>query len=188
MFLESLIEPDLDFAHLKIPLALQTTDLGGGVEVALSEGSVLEATMATSAFPGVFPPVEKDGMTLIDGGLLNNVPVNLVRNMGATTVIAVDVLPGTENAVPGVFPAEFSHLPEFLKNTYQAAMMMISRMSASRLELEKPDILLRPAIPLDVGVFASFSRAEELIEHGVRSAEEALPELMKAIGRQSLDL
>lgn len=183
-FLRDLIQSDLDFADLRLPLALAASDLKTGAEVSLSSGSVLDATLATSAFPGVFPPILRDGRTLIDGGLLNNVPVNLVRSLGATTVIAVDVFPAVEDEVPAMFPAELARLPQFVKDTYQAAMLMMSSMTHARLGHEHPDFLLRPAIPADVGIFISFSRADEMIALGARAAEQALPQLRNLLARQ----
>ena len=67
------------------------TDLGSGREVWLREGSVIDAVRASIALPGVFTPARSDGRLLVDGGLVNPVPVSLCRAMGADIVIAVDL-------------------------------------------------------------------------------------------------
>ena len=85
-FLAQYLPPDLTFRDLRLPLALKAVDLGTGLEVALSDGSVLEAALATSAFPGVLPPVVIDGRCLVDGGVLDNLPTDLVRALGAERI------------------------------------------------------------------------------------------------------
>lgn len=80
---------DLTFDRLKLPLALVATDLETGGEVIIREGSVVEAVIASAAVPIIFPPVEWRGRLLADGGLLNQVPFDVVRKMGANRAIAV---------------------------------------------------------------------------------------------------
>jgi NTE family protein len=68
-----------------------STNLADGQEVVISKGDLIEAVRASISLPGIFTPVKKDGMVLIDGGLVNPVPVSVVRAMGADYVIAVDL-------------------------------------------------------------------------------------------------
>jgi NTE family protein len=68
-----------------------STNLADGQEVVISKGDLIEAVRASISTPGIFTPVKKDGMVLIDGGLVNPVPVSVVRAMGADLVIAVDL-------------------------------------------------------------------------------------------------
>jgi len=81
----------------EMPLAYRAvaTDLSTGQEVVLSEGDLIDAVRASISIPGIFTPVKKDGGFLVDGGLVNPVPVSVVRNMGAQFVIAVDVNAGS---------------------------------------------------------------------------------------------
>src|SRR5690606_3233409 len=79
------------FADLQIPLAVCTVDLVRRREVVLGEGDVVSALMATAAFPVLLPPVEREGLTLVDGGVLNNLPFDVARGRGATAVIAVEL-------------------------------------------------------------------------------------------------
>lgn len=82
---------DLEIPRLPRPFAAVTTDLGNGRELWLRDGLVSDAVRASIALPGLFTPVERDGRLLVDGGLVNPVPVSLCRAMGADIVIAVDL-------------------------------------------------------------------------------------------------
>ena len=83
-----------DFSTLPIPYRCVAVDLVDGKEVVLSSGSLPMAMRATMSIPGVFAPVEWNGMMLVDGGALNNLPVDVVRDMGADVVICVDLSTG----------------------------------------------------------------------------------------------
>lgn len=82
---------DKTFEQLTMPYAAVATDMNNGAEVWLREGSVLSAARASSSIPGLFIPIEEEGRWLIDGGVVNPVPVSLCRAMGAEIVIAVDL-------------------------------------------------------------------------------------------------
>ncbi len=82
---------DKQIAELSLPFAAVATDLHSGREVWLQEGSVMDAVRASIALPGLFTPARHDGKWLLDGGLVNPVPVSLCRAMGADWVIAVDL-------------------------------------------------------------------------------------------------
>lgn len=74
-----------------IPFAVVATDLSTGNEKVFDRGNIVEAVRASISIPGVFTPFKKDGNLLVDGGLVNPVPIDVVRNMGADIVIAVDL-------------------------------------------------------------------------------------------------
>ncbi len=82
---------DKDFANLPVPFSCVATDLATGREIWLREGSVASAVRASTAVPGLFQPVVHEDRLLVDGGLVNPVPVSLCRAMGADIVIAVDL-------------------------------------------------------------------------------------------------
>ena len=82
---------DRDIGDLAVPFGAVATDLDTGQEIWLQKGSVLEAVQASLALPGVFTPVKHEKSWLLDGGLVNPVPVSLCRAMGAEIVIAVDL-------------------------------------------------------------------------------------------------
>jgi NTE family protein len=82
---------DQEITTLPLRFAAVATDLASGREVWLREGKVLDAVRASIALPALFTPARRDGRWLVDGGLVNPVPVSLCRAMGAETVIAVDL-------------------------------------------------------------------------------------------------
>jgi NTE family protein len=80
-----------DFNKLPIPFLCIATDIEKGEQVILKEGYLAQAMLASSAFPSLFSPVEINGKLLIDGGVVNNYPIEEIRKMGADIVIGVDV-------------------------------------------------------------------------------------------------
>lgn len=90
------------FSDLKIPLAIVATDMESGEDVVITEGSVLEAVRASIAMPVMFTPTKTQGRFLVDGGFSNPLPVDVVKNIGATFVIASNVV-----RTPEVAKAEF---------------------------------------------------------------------------------
>ena len=83
---------DISFEELKIPFSCVAVDLYTQEIVEFKTGSVVDAVVASSAIPAVFKPTEKEGMRLVDGGVLERVPARFVKDMGADKVVAVDVL------------------------------------------------------------------------------------------------
>jgi len=85
------------FSELKVPLTVVATDIETGEEVLINKGSVSKAILASSAFPGIFAPVKIDNRWLVDGVLVNPLPIQTAFDMGADMVIAVDVSSSTDN-------------------------------------------------------------------------------------------
>lgn len=83
--------PVRNIEELDIPFCAVATNLLSGEEVILKQGDIIEAIRASISLPGIFTPVETNGIILVDGGLVNPLPVSVVRNMGADFVIAVDL-------------------------------------------------------------------------------------------------
>ncbi|NDV84320.1 patatin-like phospholipase family protein [Bacteroides sp. 51] len=86
----------IDFNKLPIPFACVAVDLMAGNEVVFHNGNLMEAMRASMAIPAAFTPVRRDSLVLVDGGLLNNFPVDVARAMGAEVIIGVDVQSGPE--------------------------------------------------------------------------------------------
>lgn len=82
---------DVDIDALPVPYGAVATELGSGREVWLRHGKMLDAVRASCAMPGIFRPAVRDGVLLVDGGLVNPVPVSMCRALGADVVIAVDL-------------------------------------------------------------------------------------------------
>ncbi len=92
LLLESILG-HLSFSELKLPFACVATDIMTGEEVVLRHGSVVEAVRATISIPGILTPARIGGRHLVDGGLVNEVPVSTCRHMGAEYVIGINVIP-----------------------------------------------------------------------------------------------
>ena len=187
MYLNGVMGADLTFDDLRRPLALAASDLSTGREVVLTSGSVVTAMRATMSIPGVFAPVEVDGYRLADGGILNNVPADLARELGADVVLAVDVLPFfRENRLdeqPRVEPLEVPLMPPGVRDVWQATFVAIAALTECNLERSKPDVVVRPALPVDVTLLAGFTRAESLITAGEQAMRASLPRLRDAMKR-----
>ena len=89
-FIRSHVE-EKNIEDLSLPFCAVSTDLATGNEVIIQDGDIIEAVRASISVPGVFTPVRKNSAILVDGGLVNPVPVSVVREMGADLVIAVDL-------------------------------------------------------------------------------------------------
>ena len=117
---------DVRFKDLKIPLAVVATDVNTGEEIVIKDGSVIEAVRASISIPAIFMPVKLNSRFLIDGGIVNPVPVNVVKDMGATFVIACNVIHKLQGRRPvGFTKRQKSLLPiskTQIKNTALAAL------------------------------------------------------------------
>lgn len=83
-----------------IPLAMVATDIGSGGHVILDKGSLAQAVCASTCIPGIFKPVEIDGRMLVDGGLVENVPVSPLEKMGCRTIVGIDLNANREYQAP----------------------------------------------------------------------------------------
>lgn len=157
---------DIDFKDLKIPFAAVACDIQTGARIVLNEGPLAPALLASAAVPGLFSPIEINGRLLVDGGIVDNLPAEQVRSMGARYVISSDVSPGGENAKK----------PE---NPFEILMSMINIMQ-SRGALPKEDksnCYIRPK----VAQYSSwgFKDVPQMTEAGREAARQVLPELRK---------
>ena len=150
-----------DFDALNIPFRAIATDIETGDAVVLQKGELVKAIRASMSIPGVFAPVEIDGRILVDGGVANNVPINIARQMGADVVIVVDI---------GTSLSTRKELTSSVEITSQLTSIMIQRNSAQQIcTLTDKDILVRP----DLGDITTgdFMRAEEAVAKGRQKAE-----------------
>jgi NTE family protein len=169
------------FADLRLPFAVVSVDYTSGREVVLKEGKLVDAVRATMSVPGVFEPVELNRCDLLDGGVLNNVPVDVARELGAEKIIAVDVLPNFRLNEPGqdpiVPPLKPRGMPKAYRQLWHVELVMIAALTDFRLKAAQPDVIIRPELPVDMDLLTSFDRPQEAIECGERAAEAALPQL-----------
>ncbi len=150
------------FADLRIPTVVMAVDILNGIEIALSEGAVIPAVLASSAVPAVFPPVEINGMQLADGGIIDSLATHIAYQFGAHKVIAVDVYPPLEKDNPWIDPMSAvmgfqlpfnifsntprSKLPSMMTSMWRSFRVMVWHLHQQRLRDHPPDVLLRPGV------------------------------------------
>ncbi len=198
---------DADFNDCLIPFAAVATDLETGQERWLREGKVLDAVRASIALPILFSPVRHEDTWLVDGGLVNPLPISLCRAMGADRVIAVDLQgdalerqtlkaakPIQENTLLGrtrqamadwLGREEGPNMPSILDVMSHSINIMALRISRSRMAGDPPDVLLMPRMP-QIGLM-DFHRAEEALQAGRQAVERgraALHDLVEDIERK----
>lgn len=156
-----------DFSTLPIPFRCVTVDLIEGKEVVLSSGSLPLAMRASMSIPGVFAPVEWNGKMLVDGGALNNLPVDVVRSMGADVVICVDLSTGWRKK-------------EELKSVSDIADQLINIMGLNKYKQNKDDADIYINPPLKGYNAASFQREsiDSMMTIGEEAAREHWDELL----------
>lgn len=155
-----------DFDRLPIPFRAVGTDIVTGDRVVLSKGRLSEAIRASMAIPGIFSPVNIDGRLLVDGGLSDNLPVDVCREMGADIVIAVDI------STP---LADKDHVGNILQVINQLTNFLTRRNMVP--QLKDSDVLLIPKI--DEFASGDFEKALQIIPRGEAEARAKIPELQK---------
>jgi len=153
-----------DFASLEIPFRAVAVDIQRGEQVILESGSVAEAVRASCSIPAIFEPMPLDGRLLVDGGLLNDVPADVVRDMGADLVIAVDL--NSRKVIPGE--------PDNILEVLYRSINILINYSKQQAE-EEADFYVAPDVT-DFG-YEDLSRLEELIERGERAMRAQLAAL-----------
>ena len=153
--------------NLKIPFAAVATDLYTGRRVVFKNGSIATAVRASSSIPGIFVPVTIGGKLLVDGGVVDNLPIDVARSMGADIVIAVDVSQPSTNYD--------------IKNFVDIILQTFTIMGAeiNKYKLKESDVVIRPDVS-GVGMI-DFSRKDYLFLQGERAARRALPNIRRAI-------
>ena len=176
---------DKTFEEMKIPLSLVAVDLIRGQEVVLNSGSVVDAVRATVSLPGVFAPFRLGDYLLVDGGVLNNLPADVVRGMGANVVIAVDVSTGV-NGLSRLLEVEqqglpLTQLPLIIETLRRTVGIMEGQIMAYKLQEANPEILIHPALDDSITLLNGFPRAAEIIALGEEAAREAVPRIRQAL-------
>jgi NTE family protein len=200
---------DRRIEELALTFGAVATALRTGAEVWLRDGSTIEAVRASIALPALFTPVLRDGVTLVDGGLVNPVPVSLARAMGADIVIAVDLstdrlgrrltasarvdageglvgewISKLQEGLGGLIPPVWSDrdaTPSMHDVLFSSIDIMQVRIARSRMAGDPPDFVVLPR--LGQLRLLDFHRAKEAIDEGRRAVEEILGSL-RALGDQ----
>ena len=178
-YLRAIIGGDIEFTDLKIPFACVATDILACEEVVIKEGSVLEGIRASISIPAVFTLVRRKGRYLTDGGLVNPVPVSVVRGMGADFIIAVNVMPDMREKARQAHRKEMRKLkkPDIFSVIMQS--MNIASCLLVRSCLEGADVVIAPRVA-HIGR-TEFHRAQECILQGKIAAQDCAVEIKKRL-------
>ncbi len=158
-----------DFSQLDIPFACVATNVETGEPVVMKDGNLITAIRASMAIPSVFTTVERNGMKLIDGGVVNNFPVVEAKNMGADFVIGVNVSQGLRAAEELTNPIDIIYQMGFYSD---AKSFMENR--------EFTDLYIEPE--LTGYTAASFQNTEQIIEQGKVAARKVIDQLLELPG------
>lgn len=155
-----------DFDQLPTPFRCVATDLVSGDSVVLSKGSLPVAMRATMSLPGIFTPVKLDKMVLVDGGVLDNIPVDAVRDMGADVVIAIALQTDRPSA------DHIKSLSDVMKQTISLAIAKNEELSKSRADL---------VVSVDTRRFSGgdYGRWEEIVQAGYEAAKAQKSQLAR---------
>ena len=179
-WLGSVIGGDIKFSDLSIPLACVATDINTGEEIVIKQGSVLEGVRASISLPGIFTVVKWNGRYLVDGSLVNPVPVSVLREMGADFIIAVNVIPDMNERIHQLNKEGGQNLREtnifgvLLQSLYVGIYSLVNS------SLESADIVIHPQV-VDIR-YSDFHRAEECVLQGELAAQAAIPEIKRLLG------
>ncbi|ANC02433.1 MULTISPECIES: patatin-like phospholipase family protein [Pseudomonas] len=148
-----------DFDKLPIPFRAVATDIASGEKVVFRRGHLPQVVRASMSIPAVFAPVELDGRLLVDGGMVDNIPLDVVREMGVDMAIVVDI---------GTPLRSRKQLATVVDVLNQSITLMTRRNSEEQLaSLHRDDILVQPALAA-FGV-TDFGRAQDMIDAGYRA-------------------
>ncbi|HSB20407.1 MAG TPA: patatin-like phospholipase family protein [Anaeromyxobacteraceae bacterium] len=152
---------------LRIPFAAVATDLNWGTKVVLDRGSVARAVRASSAIPGVFQPVQHMGKILVDGGVVDNIPISVARAKGADIVVAVDISENVGN----------TNITNLVDVMIQATNIMFALNVAH--SKKDADVLIAPKVG-DVGML-DFTQKKRCMQAGIEAARAAAPAIHRAV-------
>ncbi|HTG00066.1 MAG TPA: patatin-like phospholipase family protein [Nitrospirota bacterium] len=167
--------PVENIEQLKMPFAAVATDLNRGQAVVLDKGSVAKAVRASSAIPGVFSPVDYQGKMLVDGGVMDNIPVSVAKKKGADIVIAVDISENVTNF----------NITNIIDVMIQSLTIITNENAKYR--AREADVLIKPAVG-DVAML-DFTQKKRCMQAGIEAAQRAMPDIKSRIeqwGRKRL--
>lgn len=161
---------DKAFTDTKIPFAAVAADLAKGEKVILDQGKLFDALLASASIPGMFPPVIANKKILVDGGIVDVVPIEAAQSLGANFIIAVSVSQTLKKRV------EFDNAVEILFRSDS-----ITSAELRKLQLSFADIVITPK----VGRFhwSDFSRPEQCIREGEIAAQNTISEIKEKLKR-----
>ncbi|MBR9690238.1 patatin family protein [Candidatus Woesearchaeota archaeon] len=169
-FLKMLVE-NKDFKNTKIPLKIVATDLLTGEEVILSKGPIAKAIRASISVPGIFEPASLLGRKLVDGGLVNPTPVDVVKKMGADIIIGVD---------HHMEPKASMKKPTIISTLLQSYEIMRKKVLLHNYErIDKNMMIIRPYTKGIMGAYDFLNKS--FVKHGKKAALKSMPKIKKMI-------
>ncbi len=160
---------DRNIEDADIPLAMLATDIATGERVVIDKGPVASAVMASTCIPGIFKPVEINGRLLVDGGIVENVPIQANRQLGADYIIAVDLNSNHNTKMP-------DNILDVILNSFHFIMKQTVKPHT-----KTADLLIEP----DLSAFnmSNMSQVEGLMEKGYEDGKESLKKLVYQIAQ-----
>lgn len=185
------------FKDLRIPCAVTAVDIKSGREITLSEGKLKDAVLATIALPGIFPVQHMNGWELVDGGVLNPVPVSVARALSPNLPVVAVVLNDPMETpvrnytipVPSIFPRPLAEritrisLAQSLDVFLRSVDVSSRAVAHFRLALDKPDVLIRPNVH-EIGLLDNVVIAD-VAQLGEQAVEDVLPQLKRIVSWSS---
>lgn len=162
--------PDINIEETKIPFRCIAADILTGEEYIWKKGSLLTAVRSSMSVPGVFVPVKLDGKMLVDGGVVNNLPDDVVKDMGADIVLSFDALGGYKISKPP---------KTFLRAFINAAFMMQNQMI--KLKQSSSDIIIRMEQCNNKQILFDQKNVKDIIQTGYDKTLEAMPKIKNII-------
>jgi len=162
---------DRRIEDLPLRYAAVATDLRTGEPVAITQGLLVDAIRASVSVPGLFVPAELDGRLLVDGGVVNPLPVEVARALGAEVVLAVDVL-----VAPHEKPLE---RPNVFSVLFQMATIFQKRIACLEAQVAAPEVLITPEFGDRPPTYADVGGG---VEAGYQAAQAVLPKLRELVG------
>ncbi|MFC1731712.1 patatin-like phospholipase family protein [candidate division KSB1 bacterium] len=188
------ILPNPNFKNARIPYAAVATDLTSGKEVVIKNGSIIKAIRASIAIPSIITPLKWKNRYLIDGGVVNPLPINVIQQMEADIVIAVDLnhsfvkekkiskgsrknrkIPLSGKITSWLTP----NYPNIIDVVENSIFVMQDQITQKNLLKFKPDFLIQPSLGSS-GVF-DFHKAKEMIEEGYKQGKKIIPKLKRLL-------
>jgi NTE family protein len=181
--------PKSDFKYARVPYIAVATDLLTGKEVRIKSGNIADAIRASIAIPGIFTPFKKRNQYLVDGGVINPLPVSVVRDMGADIVIAVDLNHSFMKEKPVPKNTDQSKFlkwvtpdwPTIIDVIENSMFVMQDEITQKNLIVNKPEILIQPT--LHASSIFDFHQAKKMIDAGYAITKKQIPNIRKLLNR-----
>jgi NTE family protein len=176
------VSGDTRIEDLDVPLALVAADLMTGREVILRRGLLRVAALASMAIPGIYPPLRMGEHVLVDGGVVNPVPISVAVEMGADVVIAVNLGRSARQPITDIEAQEVKQVrvPSLLQTIARSVEIMQGRVGAE--SSAAATVLIEPTFPSGTGLgLQSFHQGRPFIGPGENAAQAAVPRLSASL-------